>query len=166
MLESSEESRSAELAQSHLEVEALRADKERLKKKYADLEESSRKESLRVYDLWGKKVRQAKADCLALFEPRLEKMRQYIEDEIRVNPIIMLLNQATAVHDSYTSLAEIGVSVPSEFLEKCRSDIESFRRKLDDQDVVTVDELDLDFKSLQDRVSEMDSGSVAQYLRP
>lgn len=49
VLESLEDGRSAELTQSRLEVEALRADKKRLEMKYAELDESSRKKHLRMY---------------------------------------------------------------------------------------------------------------------
>lgn len=165
-LEGSEADRSAELAQNRLEVEALKAEKERLEKARADLDELSRQEWLRSEGAWSRKVRDTKAGMLLAFKGRLDKVLKYIEDQARVMPVVALLNRATAVLDSYTSLIDIGIEVPSAQVEKCRSEIEEFSRKIESEDVTTSDELDLDFKALQDLVAAMDHGTPGQYPQP
>lgn len=165
-MEDSDAGRAAEIAKARVEIEALKAQNERLEKRYADLDESSRKKSLHSHGLWSRKIRETNSELLTIFRAWLDKMRRYVVDETRVQPDIMVLNQATTLLDSYSSLAEIGIEVLSELVEKCRSDVELFTRKIEGENVVTRDELDLDFKSLEDLVADMDRGTLVQYPQP
>ncbi|CAA7016765.1 unnamed protein product [Microthlaspi erraticum] len=160
--ESGLERSEADLALARLDADSRGAENERLKSKIAELERRSADEAKRTESLWNK-VRQAKRETVDIFWPRLKKVKTFLADQDRMNPRVLTLNQAVAVRDSYEALKS-RCRRSADWVKKYRVDVEQLEAEIDQEEVVTADELELEFGPLADEVAKLDAGTSCQFV--